>query len=523
MLSSFTFRRHSVRTSEPADERHDAGLGADVPSTQDHAGNGASAANSGGGASRNAALVVGTVEAVLAGLLYTVGWSRAYSYDASRTVGQFVAVDSMEPILRQDRFNNHPLFSLVDHLVYAATGSDDERILRVAPIIFAALSVGLIAASVARRFGSAAGAVAGATSAVNVLTVCHLREVRGYSLVTLTAVIATLAMFKRMRSPSLGVTVAYVAAMAVAIGTHLFVLALLVLHVVVIMSSARRRILGWFGPWAVAVAVGLSVQLPAIIDGLGTPPVHRFNPWFPLVFSTNLLGGGPAVPGMLLLVIAGWAVLRSRPWVPWTIGSMAVMAGAAWVAGPSWLSPRFFVWLVPATAVAAGVGVGHRPRLVYVAAGSVVVQLVALGPGLTSSEVPNRIAAGFVRAAQREGGSVCALGRSGASLRAYAGEVPVVWDQHDLAGCDLAVEASPGPQPLLESACRRFPYVLALPATHPGAVFAHHPRPLAPEFLAEAPSGGSTWERSAGAAACHGRTGSLSDRVHDVWRGWWCS
>lgn len=124
--------------------------------------------------------VVGSLDTLLAAMLYTVGWDRAFGYDASRTVGQFVTADSLPGVLAQDRFNNHPLFSLIESAVYRFTGSTDERVMRLVPIVCGALAVGVVAGAVTRHFGAKAGHVAGAMLALNPLAVEQFREVRGY-------------------------------------------------------------------------------------------------------------------------------------------------------------------------------------------------------------------------------------------------------------------------------------------------------------------------------------------------------
>ena len=444
-------------------------------------------------------LAVGALDACLAGLLYVIGWGRAFSFDASRTVAQFVATESIGEVFQQDRFNNPPLFSLLEHLVYLATGSQDERLLRVLPIVFGALTVGIVAVAVARRFGTAAGHVAGATLAVNAMTIRHFREVRGYSLVTLAAVVATVALFRLLRQhadpssvpmravrPHRLSLVIYAAAIAVAIGTHLFALTLIPIHALVVTGS-RGRLARWLLPWLAATGMGLLVHWPGVSDGLSAPPRFIFDLAFPLKLAAYLLGG-PSLPGMLVLVVVGWTVLRSRPWLSWCLGGTAIMVTAAWLAGPSWLASRFFIWLVPATSVAAGAAVGRSPQLIPVAALCVAVQLAFYGPDLAKSELPNRIAAGFVRASQNDGLNVCAIGRSRAALLAYVDDVRVIWTPPELKTCDIAVEtAGPGPveYPLNRSACQQFAFVLPLPAKAPGAIFAERPLSLAPEFLAE--------------------------------------
>ena len=450
-------------------------------------------------------LGVGLVDGGAALLLYSVGWTRAFSFDGSRTVGQFIATRSLDQVFGQDRFNNHPLLSLVDHLVWLATGSQDERLLRLFPILCGAAAVGLLAYAVTHRFGTVAGHVAGATFAVNALTLRHFREVRGYALVTLAAVVATLMLFRLLRErrgwPGL-LVVLYGAALTVAIGTHLFAIALIPVHALVVLGS-RNRPWRWLLPWAGAAAVGLLVQWPAIADGLSRPPQHAFAPDFPLRLAANLLGG-PSLPGMLVLVYAGWTVLRDRPWVAWCLGGTAVMVAGAWLAGPSWLDSRFFIWLVPATSVAAGAAVAHRPRLRAVAVACVAVQLVVLAPHLTRSEVPNRIAGAFVRASQDAGLEVCALGRTRAGLLAYVDDVRIVRTAAELWTCQVAVEAAgPTPEPLMAPACRRFAWVLTLPARNLGAVFADRPLPPVPELLTESDDGAAEdWKPTGAAPLC---------------------
>lgn len=441
---------------------------------------------------------VGAVDGVAAALLYSMGWTRAFSFDASRTVGQFVATPSLADAFRQDRFNNHPLFSALDHLVYRATGSQEERVLRVLPIVLGALAVALVAAAVARRFGPLAGHVAGGTLAVNAMAIRQFREVRGYALVTLAAVVATLLLFRMLRDrrPRPWLLLAYAVALAVAVCTHLFAAALLPVHALVALGS-RRSPVPLLLPWAAVVAVGVAIQWPAIVDGLSRPPRYVFAPTFPLRLGANLLGG-PTLAGTAVLVVVGWTVLRDQRWLPWVLIGTTAMIGAAWLAGPSWLDSRFFIWLVPATSVAAGAAVSRHPRLSLLAGACVVAQLAVLGPPLARDEVANRIAAGYVRGAQQGGRQVCALGRTRAGLLAYVEDVRVIRAVPELPTCEIAVEAAgPTKEPLMGPACDRFAYVLPLPARHGGALFADQPQAPVPEHRAP-----HRWRTTAEALLC---------------------
>lgn len=441
-----------------------------------------------------AASAVGAATAVAAAGLYALGWDRAFSFDASRTVAHFVTAESWADVFGQDRFNNHPLLSLLDHVLFRLTGSADERLLRLVPILCGAVAVGLVAAAVARRFGAPAGAVAGATLAVNALALRHFREVRGYSLVVLAAVVATLLLLRVLAGDRRWTVAAgYGAALFVAVGTHLFALGLVAVHAAAV-AGARRLDRRWLAAWAVPAAAGVGLQAPGLLDGLGTPPAYRFAPLFPLRLVANLLGG-PMLPAMAVLVVAGAWAFRDRREVRWALVATAGLAGAAWLAGPSWLDSRFFVWLLPVAPVAAGAAVARRPALACVAAAGFSANLAVLGPDLAADEVPNRTAAAVVLSAQATGHDVCALGRTRAGLLAYVDDVRVVWDPLDLPDCDVAVEAAgPRAQPLLDPACRRFPWVRVLPAKHPGAAFADHRL-----------DGEGGWQRSATAGICVSR------------------
>src|SRR5438445_10156212 len=79
--------------------------------------------------------------------VYLVGSGRSYDYDSSETVGSFIATRSLlDPFRRQLQFNNHPLFSFLEHLVYSA-GGKNEAALRVVPAADGAATVGLLAAN----------------------------------------------------------------------------------------------------------------------------------------------------------------------------------------------------------------------------------------------------------------------------------------------------------------------------------------------------------------------------------------
>ena len=136
----------------------------------------------------------------------------------------FVATRSLlDPFRRQDVFNNHPLLSFVDHLVYSA-GLHGPTALRALPVLFAAVAVALVAGWASRSWGVLAGICAGAVLAADPLFAFSSRAVRGYSLVTLSAVASSLLLMRLLRRQGRLASAGYVVAAAAGVATHLYAL-----------------------------------------------------------------------------------------------------------------------------------------------------------------------------------------------------------------------------------------------------------------------------------------------------------
>ena len=112
---------------------------------------------------RRSDVFVGAALGTVTFAVYLLGSGRNYDYDSSETVGMFVATRSLlDPFRRQDVFNNHPLLSFVDHLVYSA-GLHGPTALRALPVLFAAVAVALVAGWASRSWGVLAGICAALT------------------------------------------------------------------------------------------------------------------------------------------------------------------------------------------------------------------------------------------------------------------------------------------------------------------------------------------------------------------------
>ena len=428
------------------------------------------------------ARAAGVAMAAGAAGLYCVGWGRAFGWDASNTVGRFVATPSLlDPFRRQVSFNNQVLFSALEHVVFSATGSTDERVMRVLPIAFGAAAVGFLAWAVACRQGLLAGMTAGVVLGANPLALLEFREARGYSLLVLCAVVGTwllVGLEEGDRQPR-GRVLAYCAVVAVGVGTHLYGLAVLATHAAA-LSGDRARLRRWLPRWAAAGAAGLAPAAIPVTRALARRQFRTFRPLFPLRVAYDLLGGQPlAFLALAPLALIGlWTLRRRRP-VPATLGAVAAMIGAVWLLGPEFLYSRFFIWLLPAVAVLVALTVARRPALAALVLVAVGAQVVTALPELGEDQFPNRVAAALVARAKLNGSRPCAIRSTATTLAAYTQDLTIVRDPAQLDGCDLVVVAEgPFDAGLVRSASQRFPYSLLLPAEKPGVAFSRAPLAL---------------------------------------------
>lgn len=406
---------------------------------------------------------------------YVPGIGRAYGWDASNTVGTFVATSSLlDPFRRQSRFNNHVLFSAMEHVVYNVTGSHGERVMRVLPIAFAAVAVGLVAWETTRRLGALAGCVAAGIIIANPLAVQEFREARAYSLLVLCAVVTSELLYRLVISDGRrSMVVAYVAFAAVGVASHLYMLTVLVAHAAFVSArpGALRR---WAPRWLLAVACGLAPAAVPVASALFRRQYPFFDAVFPVRFTFDLLGG-EGVAFALLAPLAAVGAWRLRDRVPLCRAAIAVaaMVVGSWLASPEFIYSRFYLWLLPGIAVVVATVVARRPGLVWVVVVALAAQVVTQLPGLGDAQVPNRTAGALVARAQRAGLRTCAIGSTATTLAAYASGYATVHHADELASCDLVVDAEGGfNRPLVRAAARRFPYHRRLPAMRPGAAFA---------------------------------------------------
>src|SRR5687768_448870 len=121
----------------------------------------------GGPATRRFDFVVAAVIGLGTAVAYFYGADRSLDYDGSVTVGNFVATaDAWRPFRHQIVYNNHPLFSFAEHLVYR-TGGRSELALLAVPVFCGAAGAAVLAGWAAARFDRVVGVSAGLLLAAN--------------------------------------------------------------------------------------------------------------------------------------------------------------------------------------------------------------------------------------------------------------------------------------------------------------------------------------------------------------------
>jgi hypothetical protein len=423
---------------------------------------------------RKWSVIFGLLSALATGGVYLVGAGRAYDYDSSETVGAFVATKSLlDPFRRQLQFNNHPLFSFLDHVVYSL-GGHSELALRVLPIVCAALCVGVLAGWAASRWGAAAGLSAAVVLATNPSFAVLARSVRGYSLLTLAAIVSSLLLVELLEGDEGRLWPVYSAVLAVAVATHLY--AVFVLLAQAAFAASRGRLDWKFARWwSLGFLSGLS-GYSLLAQRMVTSALHEhglFQPHLPEQLASALLGTHPtAILTLALLVIVGATTVPRRQLLV-TVTTLTILLAMVWlVATPRDLYPRFFIWLAPAVALFAAAA-NRRTRLALplaIVAGSAMCLIDV--PRWNINPVPSQQAADLVTDTRDLGDRPCILPDVRGALMAYITTPPEITTPKELSRCDLSIAAPFDPHRLLTSARTDYPYRWRLPAETPYLVYA---------------------------------------------------
>ncbi|HET7467503.1 MAG TPA: hypothetical protein VFL29_12640 [Candidatus Dormibacteraeota bacterium] len=364
----------------------------------------------------------------------------------------------------------------MSHVIYSLTGTRSEVVYRLLPALAAGATAGVTASVLIVRFGTAAGVSAGLYVATNPMFVENSRDLRGYSLATLLALLATIVFFgnrwTRWR------LVLYGALLGLAIAAHAYAGLVLVAHVLWIVVRRSWGDLPRLAPaWGLAAVIAVAANgyiLWVDVTQHGFLP-RQFTDGFPSDLLFYLLGARSLLAIGLWLSAAGlglWALQRERlMWV--AVALVVATAGVLWlVIEPYYLYPRFFIFVTPGVAYVIAGAVKRWKVLAPVVVLGAVAAAVSQAPGYSDDPLALRQAAAAVRQGDAAGKRVCLIHSDEQVLGAYQpGGFTVITDASQLDGCDEVVVVSWAIDiPLRDQAAAEFTKATVLPAAYPTVV-----------------------------------------------------
>ena len=441
---------------------------------------------------RRAPVAAGAVLGAATFVAYLPGLGRSLDFDSAQTVGMFVEPGPpWAAFTRQAVFNNHPMFSFLEQLVRVATGGAGAATMRVLPILCGALTVAVLTWFASRRLGLLAGVVAGTVVACNPTFSTLSRAVRGYSLLTLCAVVATVLVASDDGRESRRRDLAYVLVAGAGLATHLYMLPVLAAHAGAVLARRqldRRWRLRFLGALLVAALAYVGMAGP-MVDGMRSHG-KVFQPRLPWRVAEMATGGGWATVLLLPLVAAGAVlVLRRRPARGAAVALLAVL-GVLWaVLQSSALTERFFVWLVPGAAYLAAVAVARIPFAALAVVPWAAAAVAPLLPVYADDGTAYRVAAQVIRTANAAGARSCVVAVGVPPMLAYLDsprDFAAVHDPSQLGRCDVVVVAAwwqtqepwfAADNRVIAAAERTFPHRTVLRHGDPALVLSKRPLP----------------------------------------------
>ena len=424
--------------------------------------------------------------------LYLIGARRSFGYDAAASFANFVATPNLVDafavhaampsiVLKNIASNDHVLLSLISHVIYSVTGLRNEWVYRLVPAMAAGGTAGVSTAVLAKRFGLLAGMCAGLFIATNPMFVDNSRDLRGYSLAALLALLATLLLTNSLspqgRELGIGARVAYGLLLGLAIATHVFAIVVLLAHVAWIAlrrspPDLKRLAPAWLAALVIGAAANANIEVMVFLEH-GFPP-SLFNPTFPRDLVLFLVGAPVLLSLGLWLSAAGlglWAA-RREPLVWASIAVVAVVVAILWlVLQPAYLYPRFFIFMVPGVAYLIAAAIDRWKVLAPVVLAGAVASIAAQAPGYTQDPLALPQAAAAIERAHAAGQRACVIHSDEQVLAAYTTEFGVISSQDQLDACDLVVVVSWNVDlALRDIAAQEFPRGTLLPASYPAVV-----------------------------------------------------
>lgn len=418
------------------------------------------------GDSRLGAAMVAAVAGGVTTFLLSWRLDRSFNFDEAVNVEAVIQRGSAWAAINgTETFNNHPVFA-VGQSVWWALGGDGEARQRLLPVLYGIAAVTLLCWWVSRRLGALAGASAGAVFALNPMFISQARSVRGYSLVVLCVVVATICLIEFARHDDRRHLAPYVLAMICALGTHPFAGVPLGAISLAVVAYQRRLHVEVVAAWCLAAGGTLLVYLPAFDDLRASVGARgsRYLPWAARTTTSELLGRDTItawlVGALLAVALATLVMRRDLRWPAITVVGLVVgQFLLVWqVVRPFDLYPRFFLGLLPFVAIGVGCAVRHQRWLCLVAIAAMVFTLGNVDEERTRN-VPIRETASVVETGRRLGLEPCIVG--GGPIRLYA--VPpreLIIGGEDvemqLEGCDLVIRIGSWGAPLLAPARLKF-------------------------------------------------------------------
>jgi uncharacterized membrane protein len=361
---------------------------------------------------------------------------ESYTYDESVTVGLFVQRSGfLESFTTQHVFNNHPLLSASNWLVYQLEGTT-EAWQRAVPLAAGVACVVSVVAFCQRRWGLLPGVAAAAVLACNPLFVSLSVQARGYSASALAVALATILLLDADFELGSGSRrISYGACVAVGLLAHLYSVVPIVGHGAVVATRHNEAL----RTWAVTAAAGITAagvvsyawMAPEMLASSGGR-TGGFVAEFPLTANEELWGSLWALPAVALVV--GGIALRSRSAVLFLAATAALLASIWLVLQPVDLYPRFLLWSVPLVAIGAAFLVAQDRRWMAAPAMLLVIAIPAASDQLDEEPEIRHVASAANRY-EAAGRTVCAAGYHWESYLAYGYFEPAA----DSDRCDLVL------------------------------------------------------------------------------------
>ncbi|WP_460846142.1 glycosyltransferase family 39 protein [Phytohabitans suffuscus] len=250
--------------------------------------------------------------------------------------------------------------------VWTTVFGDSDLSLRL-PSVLAMAGTAAIVGLIGIRLGSARiGLLAGLTFAILPITTRYGQEARPYAFAVLAAAVATLLLLRMMEGFTLGIALAYAAAVMVLGAMHIVSLLMLAAHGLAV--AIHRRKLLW--RWTPSALAGLIPLIPLIL--IGRRQQGTQISWIPLTdlhqleaFGTDFFGG--ALVGGAVIALGAAAVSRERG--PVVAASLAAVPAAMLMLLGSvthiWLQ-RYVLYTIVGWAVLVGLLLARRGRLAAV-------------------------------------------------------------------------------------------------------------------------------------------------------------